>query len=243
MIINIRNNQLEIIQVVTLKTICIILWLDSRIPSLYEYLYAVLSNNPSVKWIDAAAEIGRNPVSKHQIQPEYGDDQADAGIAKPVSRDQILRCERGQGNINFLCSAHHEQDWQPYPVDRFSYCLRWPYIHTYIHTNGSPQLLSLYTNRLHSTSDCLPKRTETIDCAAVISTAEQPQLGQSHDLPGQTGPMGTEGSVPIEILNKSSELFGILFHRIHLTSRCDLGERAFISPVVGIIRNDDSIVL
>ena len=26
---------------------------------------------------DAAAEIGRNPVSKHQIQPEYGDEQAD----------------------------------------------------------------------------------------------------------------------------------------------------------------------
>ena len=23
--------------------------------------------------------IGRNPVSKHQIQPEYGDEQADAG--------------------------------------------------------------------------------------------------------------------------------------------------------------------
>ena len=24
-------------------------------------------------------EFGRNPVSKHQIQPEYGDEQADAG--------------------------------------------------------------------------------------------------------------------------------------------------------------------
>ena len=29
--------------------------------------------------MDAAAEIGRNPVvSKHQIPPEYGDEQADA---------------------------------------------------------------------------------------------------------------------------------------------------------------------
>ena len=27
--------------------------------------------------MDAAAEIGRNPVSKHQIQPECGDEQAD----------------------------------------------------------------------------------------------------------------------------------------------------------------------
>ena len=26
-----------------------------------------------------AAELGRNPVSKHQIQPEYGDEQANAG--------------------------------------------------------------------------------------------------------------------------------------------------------------------
>ena len=27
----------------------------------------------------AAAEPGRNPISKHQIQPEYGDEQAGAG--------------------------------------------------------------------------------------------------------------------------------------------------------------------
>ena len=31
------------------------------------------------KYMDAAAEIGGNPVSKRQIQPEYGDKQADAG--------------------------------------------------------------------------------------------------------------------------------------------------------------------
>ena len=29
---------------------------------------------------------------------------------KPVSRDEILRRERGQGNIIFPCSAIHEQD-------------------------------------------------------------------------------------------------------------------------------------
>ena len=39
----------------------------------------------------AAAELGRNPVSKHEIQPEYGDEQADAGpdcqarLARPNS--------------------------------------------------------------------------------------------------------------------------------------------------------------
>ena len=29
--------------------------------------------------MDAAAELGRNTVSKHQIQPECGDEQADEG--------------------------------------------------------------------------------------------------------------------------------------------------------------------
>ena len=89
--------------------------------------------------MDAAAELGRNPVSKHQIQPEYGDEQADAGrdgTAEPVSRDQILRHARGQGNIHFPCSADHEQDWQPYPVDSYSaICDDHTYIHTYIHAH------------------------------------------------------------------------------------------------------------
>ena len=40
------------------------------------------------------------------------------GTAEPVSRDEFLRREeRGQGNIQIPCSADHEQDWQPYPVD------------------------------------------------------------------------------------------------------------------------------
>ena len=44
------------------------------------------------KYIDAAAEPGRNPVRKHQIQPEYGDEQTDAGrdcrnrLARPNSQ-------------------------------------------------------------------------------------------------------------------------------------------------------------
>ena len=42
------------------------------------------------------------------------------GTAIPVSRDQILRRKRGQGNIVFPCSTDHEQDWQPYPVDPYS---------------------------------------------------------------------------------------------------------------------------
>ena len=40
------------------------------------------------------------------------------GTAEPVS--QVLRRERGQGNVHFSCSADHEQDWQPYLVDPYS---------------------------------------------------------------------------------------------------------------------------
>ena len=58
------------------------------------------------------------------------------GTAEPVSRDQILRHARGQGNIHFPCSADNEQDWQPYPVDPYSaICDDHTHIHTYyIHT-------------------------------------------------------------------------------------------------------------
>ena len=51
------------------------------------------------------------------------------GTAEPVSRGQILRRERGQGNIKFPCSADNEQDWQPYPVDPYSCYMCY---HTYI---------------------------------------------------------------------------------------------------------------
>ena len=42
------------------------------------------------------------------------------GTAEFVSRDQLLRRERGQGNIYFPCSADHEQDWPPCSVDPYS---------------------------------------------------------------------------------------------------------------------------
>ena len=36
-------------------------------------------------------ELGRNPVSKHQIQPEYGDEQADAGTGKPLGEIEATK--------------------------------------------------------------------------------------------------------------------------------------------------------
>ena len=70
--------------------------------------------------MDAAAELGRNPVRKHQIQPEYGDEQPDVG------RDCRTRLARPN---HFPRSADHEQDWQPYPFDPDLYYMWWPYMY------------------------------------------------------------------------------------------------------------------
>ena len=63
--------------------------------------------------MDAAAELGKNPVSKHQISlsMEMSRLATRDETAEPVSRDQILRRERGKGKKYFPCSADHEQDW------------------------------------------------------------------------------------------------------------------------------------
>ena len=51
----------------------------------------------------AAAELGRNPGSRHQIQPEYGDEQAGAGgdsrnrFARPNSQART-----GTGKYSFF---------------------------------------------------------------------------------------------------------------------------------------------
>ena len=74
---------------------------------------------------DAAAELGRNSVSKHQIQPEYGDEQTGAGrycrtsLARPNSQARART-----GSIHFSCSADNVQDWQPYPTDPYSCYMR-----------------------------------------------------------------------------------------------------------------------
>ena len=66
--------------------------------------------------MDAVAEIGRNPVSKHQIQTECGDEQADAGwdYRTRLTRRPNSQARTGQGNIHLPCSADQVQDWQPF---------------------------------------------------------------------------------------------------------------------------------
>ena len=56
------------------------------------------------EYMDAAVELGRNPVSKHQIQHECGDEQADAGrdcrtrLARPNSQ---ARTNADRGTLHF----------------------------------------------------------------------------------------------------------------------------------------------
>ena len=57
-------------------------------------------------------------VSKHQIQPGYGDEQADAGRdsrTRPARPNSQARTRTGK----YPCSADHVQDWQPFPVDPY----------------------------------------------------------------------------------------------------------------------------
>ena len=77
----------------------------------------------------------------YQIQPRYGERAGWRGTAEPVSRDKILRryYVRGQGDINFPCSADHGQDGQPYPVDLYSFALC-----VTIHLHLTPNSINTY---------------------------------------------------------------------------------------------------
>ena len=87
-----------------------------------------------VSQMDAAAELGRNAVRKHQIQPEYRDEEAGAGQDCRTRLARLNSQARTRtGKIYLPCLADHEQDWQPYPADPYShYMCDHTYIHTYI---------------------------------------------------------------------------------------------------------------
>ena len=84
--------------------------------------------------MDAAAQHGRNPVSKDQIQPEYGDEQADAGrdcqtrLARPNSRART-----GTGKYSSSLLADNEQDWRHYPVDYLLHVMTIVPVYVYSH--------------------------------------------------------------------------------------------------------------
>ena len=57
--------------------------------------------------MDAAAEPGRNLVSKHQIQPDYGDEFADAGLncRACLSRETIFSAANGDDRERLFFSV------------------------------------------------------------------------------------------------------------------------------------------
>ena len=67
--------------------------------------------------MDAAVD-GRNPVSKHQIQPECGES---AGCIAGRHRRTCLARPNSQARMGTeICPADHEQDWEPSPVGSYS---------------------------------------------------------------------------------------------------------------------------
>ena len=83
--------------------------------------------------MDAAAELGRNPVStRFSLSMEMSRLTRD-GTAEPFSRDQILRHARGQGNIIFPVQLTTSRVW--INLTRLIHTLLYVMtIHTYTHT-------------------------------------------------------------------------------------------------------------
>ena len=109
--------------------------------------------------MDAAAELGRNSVSKHQIQPVSMDMSrlTRDGTADPVSRDQILWHARRQGNMIFPVQLTTSRIGD---LTRLIYTLLYVMtIHTYIHK---------YINRV--SPEFIGSRT----CIPMAFTAESP---------------------------------------------------------------------
>ena len=97
------------------------------------------------------------------------------GAAEPVSRNQILRRERGQENIAFPCSADHEQDWQPYPVDPYP-CDMCDYIYTYI------MVTTPYSNQQGSRSRQNPRWVQNHPRSSGTIRVKTISLGSNYSL-------------------------------------------------------------
>ena len=81
--------------------------------------------------MDAVAELRRDPVSKHQIQPEYGDGQADAG------RDCRTRIARPNSQARTGTGKHQLATSRIGNLARLIHNLLYVMtIHTYIQTRG-----------------------------------------------------------------------------------------------------------
>ena len=66
------------------------------------------------------------PVSKHHIQPECGERAGWrwTGRPNPYRENKLSEARTGTWSNYFPCSANHEKDWEPCPVDPYSAIIR-----------------------------------------------------------------------------------------------------------------------
>ena len=135
-------------------------------------------------YMDAAAESERNPVISTRFSLSVDNEQDDAGQDRQTYlARQTFGHEQGQKN-NCPCSADHEQDWQPYTVDRYSaMCDDYTW----------PPILSQHTYVIHHTniiSGC-GKREAHINWSMVTSKIAAPVTGTTTCL-RTTGPLSAD---------------------------------------------------
>ena len=96
--------------------------------------------------MDAAAELGRNPVSKHQIQPEYGDEQADAGrdcLIRPARPNSQARTGTGEYAFCPVQLTTININSRTGNLTRLIHTLAiWVTMHTYMHVPRQPHAVS-----------------------------------------------------------------------------------------------------
>ena len=135
----------------------------------------------------------REEPRKQALDPVWGMEMSKLtrdGTAEPVSRDQILRRERGQRIINFPCSAaDHEQDCQPCLVVRAIHANIVLHTHTAVVThiciyilykNSEPAYtgtwyINLYKQQQYCTSTY-------ICCVVTTDTADHEQVWQAYEV-------------------------------------------------------------
>ena len=119
-----------------------------------------------------------------RLSPQQDLESPSYGFSENTHDDQILSHARGQGNVHFPCSADHEQDWQPYPVDPYSaICDDHTYIHTYIHDDNYVSHDDMLWDVQHYTS--------TLDFGVDTLARTVELLLPQQASPGVTSPRGT----------------------------------------------------
>jgi len=116
-------------------------------------------------WMDAAAEIGRNPVRMHQIQPEYGDEQTGAGrdcrsrFAKPKPNPQA---RTGTGKHHFSLFSVPQAGLVTLPVVPFlTICDDHTYIDAYSSQSTRCTKDTTYTSKCRC-ARTISRRTATL---------------------------------------------------------------------------------